>query len=800
MARTDYLSYYLQFDSIDGNLYEVQIYTPDNRGYTRQLTPAANPFETAEDDDSDLFTPMRGQTGYLRIVTNDTSLLEQLMPTNNMEHRVKVLRLDPTTKDEEETVWQGWMQAECYEQPWGTYARQIEIPLRSMIGSLQDQTITNTAGMMSVAEILLSAFPYAENFMIWTPIADAAGSKYNALPSLYMSTALQYTKEEVINEGVTQTILTGMSYYELLEKICQLFGVVVREGGADIYIITPDTIGAGYQFKVHHNLRTFRYTRNTLQTIVNKGTIKPLPYVGFERKNISALTLRGSDATQSYALGKNKVKITLPVELDSLIDASIPDAPEDASEPESVECNATGNTVYVKAYSFTNTSNVWIHSSYETRTISGYVVVPFRSGYGSININDVLNQTAIRDPFLRPQGPAVNYWPDTGYTAAYGAFLIRYAVMQTGTAPTTLNTGVLLQTLAVHGYIYNTETEAASIDYLPTNIQNIVLSGSHYILAVSSQLSYNYSNQYINVNFNLQSFTINPFHFTDNDAYNRNLAFGEAHDEDGNSDNYTTRLYCSLLIIRDGDDTPNLFWTGSEWREYLGTSFHSEHFTIVIDRHGNIVSNKTPDMQVEEDGGIFAKVPADVTGRLYFVIWPYSLRARWYEDAPRPEVTREAHTHIMSNFAIKVCPEVTPLVSTRSQNVYLATDIQGFSEPKDIELLYGTKNNNPDSPSFFNIYKDGKFTAVEKLDIYNSTIDGTSSEQRPEVSLLNRMKQYYAQTHKVFTLEVRDNINSASRLHPGSMVDYQGRPYLPIVSKHNWRDGIIRLKLIDMTN
>ena len=50
--------------------YTVNIYDDNYSGNPVQLTGAAQPFSTKEEDDDDWFKPVRKQSGYLRILDN----------------------------------------------------------------------------------------------------------------------------------------------------------------------------------------------------------------------------------------------------------------------------------------------------------------------------------------------------------------------------------------------------------------------------------------------------------------------------------------------------------------------------------------------------------------------------------------------------------------------------------------------------------------------------------------------------------------------------------------------------------
>jgi hypothetical protein len=82
------------------------------------LTGSDEPFETSEDDSDDIFTPIRHQTGYLRVVdeTANGNLMETMMPINNTEKMVCLYTgtwdADFTTFTDGSLKWQGFLCAE----------------------------------------------------------------------------------------------------------------------------------------------------------------------------------------------------------------------------------------------------------------------------------------------------------------------------------------------------------------------------------------------------------------------------------------------------------------------------------------------------------------------------------------------------------------------------------------------------------------------------------------------------------------------------------------------------------------
>ena len=71
----------------------IYIWEQNYSGSITTLTGAAEPFVTQEDSSDDIFTPVRGQTGTLRVIdeTNNSSLLETLIPQNNTQKLITLV-------------------------------------------------------------------------------------------------------------------------------------------------------------------------------------------------------------------------------------------------------------------------------------------------------------------------------------------------------------------------------------------------------------------------------------------------------------------------------------------------------------------------------------------------------------------------------------------------------------------------------------------------------------------------------------------------------------------------------------
>ena len=91
--------YRVPFQSFTGTQYMVYIYE-QTAGELMTLTGSDNPFETQEDQSDDIFTPIRSQTGYLRVIDETGGNLFVLADFQNL--RVHLPGLLVVTKAVEE--------------------------------------------------------------------------------------------------------------------------------------------------------------------------------------------------------------------------------------------------------------------------------------------------------------------------------------------------------------------------------------------------------------------------------------------------------------------------------------------------------------------------------------------------------------------------------------------------------------------------------------------------------------------------------------------------------------------------
>ena len=82
----------MNFKSLLGQDMTVDIYDSNYSGSTPvQIIGGAAPFVTREYDDEDMYTPIRTQSGYLRMIVENATIIDEIQPAKTTDRPV-VLR------------------------------------------------------------------------------------------------------------------------------------------------------------------------------------------------------------------------------------------------------------------------------------------------------------------------------------------------------------------------------------------------------------------------------------------------------------------------------------------------------------------------------------------------------------------------------------------------------------------------------------------------------------------------------------------------------------------------------------
>lgn len=211
------------------------VYTVNIGGGTGTAIPlkgGAQPFTTEEDSNEDMFTPIRTQSGYIRIVDDGYALdgttafdWKDLIPATDTSRPVTL------THEENNTTiidWQGYMQAQNFGSDLYGNPQEREFPIQCPLTILEGTNINYTQkGIQNFAYLLLQCI--------------------NAIPNLTFDRIIMHGLDswdwlrkridwqnfvEIDNDG---TLNPKYNLFECLEAMCTFWGWTARTHGNNLY-------------------------------------------------------------------------------------------------------------------------------------------------------------------------------------------------------------------------------------------------------------------------------------------------------------------------------------------------------------------------------------------------------------------------------------------------------------------------------------------------------------------------------------------------------------------------------------
>ena len=335
--------YQIPFYDREGDYHYVNVYDTSYTGSVVTLKGASIPFETAEDDDDDIFTPLRLQSGYLRVIIEDQSDLEGLLPTTALSRPVELIDASGNVE------WRGVIKQEMYSGTWGPTPYQIELPVCSHMAAAGDIPFVPTGTRVTIASIVYRIFKtyLGRDFTnVYTPMASSAYT----MPELksYISDGIYYPEEDeridarwhgedIYLPGGSSTVK------EVLEDICRTFGWQYHEYGPDMVFSHSDV-----------NYRRYSRILFTHLNAISWATI-----YSYEPGNISLPDIISANHNLDYVSGYNFVQVCGTLEKLS-----------DMLELDFTECAPPSSPKYLGAEDGTKGTSI----SYFLRDGSSYII------------------------------------------------------------------------------------------------------------------------------------------------------------------------------------------------------------------------------------------------------------------------------------------------------------------------------------------------------------------------------------------------------------------------------------------
>ena len=197
------------------------------------LTPSDNPCVIEEEGKDNLFMPIKTQSGYIEVVTDDMSLITSIIPTTGGTRSVKIYEKEnPESYDV--PIWSGYVQPKLLTFKMWRGKQKLQIPIECELSALKYRKIDlPSVTIISIRNILynmLGSFSRA--------YFQGATTFYSDGTTTGLARAWLWKKvyRSVFEKDSTQ--------YDALEQICIFFGWTARQYKEDVYFIANRNVDA----------------------------------------------------------------------------------------------------------------------------------------------------------------------------------------------------------------------------------------------------------------------------------------------------------------------------------------------------------------------------------------------------------------------------------------------------------------------------------------------------------------------------------------------------------------------------
>ena len=216
------MAYSQNFVSLDGTTFTLNI-----GGVTPATSPklSSEPIETQEDADTDMFMPVRTQSGYVRMMAEDNTTWRQFIPSSATAM--------PVTLYQGSTIrWQGYVQTGTYGTTYPAIYNEFELPLICGLSALDsfDVEVTGPADMVTLGQLLYYIFSKLTG-LTYTFYFHASSSTENDIRA-WLGYKLSW-RNFLTENGVELT--SRFTCLGLLQELCKFFGWTCRTSGAGVY-------------------------------------------------------------------------------------------------------------------------------------------------------------------------------------------------------------------------------------------------------------------------------------------------------------------------------------------------------------------------------------------------------------------------------------------------------------------------------------------------------------------------------------------------------------------------------------
>lgn len=315
----------------DGLTYTVDVYDDSFNGTPTPLIGAADPFVTQEDDDENIFTPVRTQTGYWRIVDTGKDMngnpfnWREVLPTTATSRRV-TLTAEGTVR------WAGYIQAQTFSGEFSSPPIVRELPIVCQLGVLDGFDVATDGGDINNIAYLLYYLLNLPPSNLWDDVYFQGGDAVND----WLTKKVQWSN--FVNYDDDGQPVSKYTALALLKEVCKFFGWTARTDGSDIYFsLNEDQTDVAWQ---RINIQDLRELGNGQP--VTPTTISSWPMIG----SLVNADFANADSMEFIVMGFHKATVKANInKRDSLIKVPYSDI-ADSYREDAAKANIYGTDKY----------------------------------------------------------------------------------------------------------------------------------------------------------------------------------------------------------------------------------------------------------------------------------------------------------------------------------------------------------------------------------------------------------------------------------------------------------------------
>lgn len=198
----------------------ISIYISGKPGNTNEaLTPAADPLYIEEEGNEDLFVPVKTQSGYINIITDNIGMVRSIVPIEGASHSVSVTEtVNGTTR----ALWRGYVEPRMLSFKIWRGKIRVQIPIECQLSALRYQPFATSDKFLTVAQLLYKLTKGFDDVVL-----------QGTFPALTNGDTAYSGSSWLAKKVYTSVFLNEeMNNLEVLENLCTFFGWTCR-GGVD---------------------------------------------------------------------------------------------------------------------------------------------------------------------------------------------------------------------------------------------------------------------------------------------------------------------------------------------------------------------------------------------------------------------------------------------------------------------------------------------------------------------------------------------------------------------------------------